>query len=259
VARSADPPDSPFAADALAGLTALVTGATRGIGRGVAAYLARLGARVLVTGRSQEAASHAAAELGGAEGIALDVADPDSIGAAVETAWAGGGIDVLVNNAGTNIPQKALEVTRAAWDEVVTTNLTGLFFMSQAVARRWVAEGRAGNIVNIGSQSGLVALDLRAAYCASKAGVVNLTRELAFEWAEHGIRVNCVAPTFVLTPMTRPMLDDPGFARGVLDMIPLGRLAEPDEVAAAVAYLATPAAAMITGHTLVVDGGWTIH
>jgi NAD(P)-dependent dehydrogenase (short-subunit alcohol dehydrogenase family) len=255
---------SPFAPDAMRGETVLITGGSKGIGRGIATYLGRHGARVLLTSRKSSVAESVAGELQeqglDAAGYALEVADRGSIEKLAERVWGEhGSIGVLVNNAGTNIPEKALDVSEESWDVVQAANLKGTFFMSQAVARRWVKDGIPGAVVNISSQAGLVAIDERAAYCSSKAGVVNLTRELALEWAEYGIRVNSVAPTFVQTPMTEPMLADPTFSARVTAMIPLGRVALPEEVAAATLFLASPAAELITGHTLVVDGGWTIH
>jgi 2-deoxy-D-gluconate 3-dehydrogenase len=242
----------------------LVTGGTRGIGHGIAAFLGRHGAEVLLTGRSGTAAEEIAAGFRSSgiasQGYELEVTSVSSITRLVDSLWSDhGGIHCLVNNAGTNIPQPALEVTEEAWDTVQDANLKGTFFMSQAVARRWVSSRQSGTIVNIASQAGLVAIDLRAAYCSSKAGVVNLTRELALEWAEHEIRVNAVAPTFVRTSMTESMLANERFEQEVLSMIPLGRVATVDDVAAAVLFLASGAAACVTGHTLVVDGGWTIH
>jgi NAD(P)-dependent dehydrogenase (short-subunit alcohol dehydrogenase family) len=255
---------SPFAPDVMTGKTALITGGSKGIGRGIATYLGRHGARVLLTSRDSSVAEGVASELQeqglDAAGYELEVADRSSIERLTERVWREHGpISLLVNNAGTNIPEKALDVSEKSWDVVQAANLKGTFFMSQAIARRWVDDGAPGAIVNISSQAGLVAIDERAAYCSSKAGVVNLTRELALEWAEHGIRVNSVAPTFVLTPMTEPMLAEPSFRDQVMSMIPLGRVALPEEVGAATLFLASSAAELITGHTLVVDGGWTIH
>jgi NAD(P)-dependent dehydrogenase (short-subunit alcohol dehydrogenase family) len=256
---------SPYASDALAGTRVLVTGGSRGIGKGIAAYLATHGAAVVVTSRSPEDAEEAAEAIRvhaveDVRGYELDVSSPRSIDTLVERIWQDvGGVDSVVNNAGTNIPEPAVDVTEGTWDTVMDINLKGTFFMSQALARRWIPEGRRGAIVNIASQAGLVGIDLRAAYGSSKAGVINLTRELALEWATHGIRVNAVAPTFVLTPLSEPMLADAAFERKVLSMIPLGRVAAIEEVAAAVLFLTSQAAPIVTGHTLVVDGGWTIH
>jgi NAD(P)-dependent dehydrogenase (short-subunit alcohol dehydrogenase family) len=255
---------SPFAADALAGHNVLVTGGSKGIGRGIAEYLGRHAAKVVLTSRAEETAASVAHELRSlgvdATGCGLEVGDTASIDELTERVWSDhGGATLLVNNAGTNIPEPALEVSEASWDTVQSANLKGTFFMSQAVARRWIEDGSSGAIVNIASQAGLVAIDKRAAYCSSKAGVINLTRELALEWAPHGIRVNAVAPTFVSTPMTEPMLADTAFRDKVMSMIPLGRVALPEEVAAATLFLASEAAGLVTGHTLVIDGGWTIH
>lgn len=255
---------SVFSPEALLSHTVLVTGGTRGIGRFIAEHLGRHGARVVLTGRSPDDALSVAEELMAAgidaTGYALEVSSTESIeDLANRIDREIGGADVVVNNAGTNIPQRALDVSEEAWDTVQAANLKGTFFVSQALARRWVAGDTNGTIVNVASQAGLVAIDLRAAYCSSKAGVINLTRELALEWAEYGIRVNAVAPTFVLTPMTEPMFSEEGFRNKVLSMIPMGRVAQPHEVADAVLYLASEASAFVTGHTLVVDGGWTIH
>jgi 2-deoxy-D-gluconate 3-dehydrogenase len=157
-----------------------------------------------------------------------------------------------------NVPQMAFDVTEEAWDRVLDVNLKGLFFMAQAVGRRMRDQRpQGGAIVNVASQMGLVGYTKRAAYCSSKAAVVNLSRVLAFEWAECNIRVNAVCPTFVLTPLTQPMFEDPEFKADVYRRIPLGRLASPEDVAQAVVYLAGPTAAMVTGHALAVDGGWT--
>jgi len=167
-----------------------------------------------------------------------------------------GRIDVLVNNAGVNIPVEALEVTEADWDGVLDVNLKGLFFMSQRVGREMKRTG-GGKVVNIASQNGLVAYYNRAAYCASKAGVVNLTRSLALEWAPLKINVNAVGPTYILTDLTKVTLEDPRYRDDILSRIPLGRVGQPEDVVGAVVFLASAAADMVTGHTLLVDGGWT--
>jgi NAD(P)-dependent dehydrogenase (short-subunit alcohol dehydrogenase family) len=240
---------------------AIVTGASTGIGRGVALALANAGAHVVVTSRATERAEPVAAEIRALGRKALPVAveitsleSIDALVAAVEERF--GRIDILINNAGINIPELAVDVTEAHWDRVLDTNLKGLFFCSQRVGRIMLAQGR-GKIVNIASQMGLVGGRLRAAYCASKGGVVQLTKVLAIEWSHHGVNVNAVAPTFLRTPLTEPMFEDEAFYQEVLSTIPMGRIGAIEDVLGAVVFLVSPAAAFITGHTLLVDGGWT--
>lgn len=252
-----------MSAFALDGDVAVVTGAGSGLGKAIALALAAHGADVAVTelpakmALAEETAAEIAATGRRAAVVPLDVTDLASIGALVPAVVGElGRLDVLVNNAGLNIQRSALEVTEEDWDRVLDVNLKGLFFCSQAVGRHMVGNG-GGRIVNIASQMGLVGYWRRAAYCSSKAGVVNLTRVLAIEWAKHGITVNAIAPTFVLTPLTAPMFEDADFKADVLARIPLGRLADPGDVANAAVYLASPAAKMVTGQTLAVDGGWT--
>ena len=239
---------------------AVVTGSSMGIGRGIALALAHAGANVVVTSRTAERAEPVAAEIRqmGREALALalEVTSLDSIDAMVEaTLERFGRIDILVNNAGINIPEEALEVTEEHWDCVLDTNLKGLFFCSQRVGRVMITQGR-GKIINVASQMGLVGGKLRAAYCSSKGGVVQLTKVLAIEWSRHGVNVNAVAPTFIRTPLTEPMFEDEEFYQEVLSKIPLGRIGEVEDVVGAVVFLASPAADLITGHTLLVDGGW---
>ena len=254
-------------ATGLDGAVALVTGTGSGLGQATALALAAAGARPVITelpdrlDRAEGTANMIRERHGGeATVVRLDVTSLESIAACTEAAASAytGRIDVLVNNAGLNVPQMAFDVTEEAWDKVLDVNLKGLFFMAQAVGRRMRdQQPRGGTIINIASQMGLVGYVQRAAYCSSKAGVVNLTRVLAFEWAEYNVRVNSICPTFVETPLTRPMFEDPEFKADVYRRIPLGRLATPEDVAHAVAYLAGPGAGMVTGHALVVDGGWT--
>ncbi len=237
-----------------------MTGASRGLGAAIAVGLAEAGAHVAVAGRSRpelEGVAQRIRELGRqAVVVQADVTQVPEVQQMVAEAEAElGPLDILVNNAGINLPRPALEITEEEWDLVLDTNLKGLFFTAQAADRRMVAR-RSGRIVNMASQMGFVGFYFRAAYCASKAGVVNLTRVLAVEWAPYGVTVNAVAPTFVETPMTRGMLEDPWFREEVLRRIPMGRLADPQDVVGAVLYLASDAAAMVTGHTLLVDGGW---
>jgi 2-deoxy-D-gluconate 3-dehydrogenase len=247
------------------GRIAIVTGTGSGLGQASALALAQAGAAVVMTELPQKlAAAEATARQAAADYgantlvLPLDLLQLDTIGALVDQAVAHfGRVDILVNNAGINIQQMALDVTEDAWDKVLDVNLKGLFFTSQAVARVMMRQGTGGKIVNIASQMGVVGYIKRAAYCSSKAGVVNLSRVLAFEWAEYGIRVNCIGPTFVETPLTAPMFEDKAFRDDVLHRIPLGRLGKPEDVVGAVVYLASPASDMVTGHTLLVDGGWT--
>lgn len=240
----------------------LITGAAGGIGEAVARVFGAAGARVFLNGRSEEKLRKLSQSLE-AEGVenkykASDLTVSTAPQELVDSVTAEmGGIDILVNSAGINRPQLPEEVTEKNWDDVLTINLKSLFFVSQAAGKEMMKRG-GGKIINISSQTGQVALPLRAAYCSSKGGVNQLTRSLALEWAKHNILVNAVAPTFVLTPFTRGMFEDKEFEKYVLESIPLGRMAEPDEVAYSVLFLASDLAGMITGHVLAVDGGWTI-
>jgi NAD(P)-dependent dehydrogenase (short-subunit alcohol dehydrogenase family) len=189
--------------------------------------------------------------------VLLDVRYTASIHAAVgEVVERHGRIDVLVNNAGLGHAHRALDVTEADFDDMMSVNLRGLFFMSQAVARVMIPRG-GGRIINMSSQGGVVGLPDAAVYCSSKGGVNMLTKVLALEWADHGINVNAIAPTFVYTPGTAPLLDGPGLRDRILDKIPLRQLGAPEDVAGAVMYLASPASRLVTGTVLMVDGGWT--
>jgi 2-dehydro-3-deoxy-D-gluconate 5-dehydrogenase len=242
---------------------AFITGAGSGLGKAFAMALAEAGADVVISelpGREDaaEGVADVIRQLGRrALTLSLDVRDVEMIEAAVESIERDlGPIDIAVTNAGINITQPTLEVTEEAWDRVLDTNLKGVFFTAQRVARRMAVRER-GKIINIASQNGLVGYRDRASYCSAKGGVVNLTRLLAIELAPFNIQVNAVAPTFVFTPLTGPMFEDDGFREDVLSRIPLGRIAVPEEIVGSVVFLASAAADMITGHTLVVDGGWT--
>ncbi|MGB6065617.1 MAG: glucose 1-dehydrogenase [Desulfomonilaceae bacterium] len=241
---------------------ALITGAGGGIGRAIAFAFGAAGARVFLSATSPKKLADLSAELT-AEGVeaafkAIDIrpagASGELVNSVVQTM---GSIDILVNSAGINRPQKPEDVTEENWDAVLETNLKATFFMSQAAGKEMIKQ-KAGKIINISSQAGFVGLPLRAAYCSSKGGVNQLTRTLALEWAQHNILVNAIAPTFVLTPLTKGMFEDKDFLKYVLDSIPLGRMAEPEEIAYAALFLASDLSNMITGHILTVDGGWTI-
>ncbi|HWQ14026.1 MAG TPA: glucose 1-dehydrogenase [Roseiflexaceae bacterium] len=239
----------------------LITGAGRGIGRAIAEACAARGAHLALGSRTvaESEATAAACRASGIRAAAweLDVARVASIRAFVTRALETfGRIDVLVNNAGVNVPKPALQVTEEEFDLIVDVNLKGVFFMSAAVAQSMVERGIPGSIVNITSQVGVVGGALRSVYSGAKGGVGNLSRALAAEWAPHQITVNCVAPTFTRTPMLEKALQNPEFARN-LEKVPMGRTAEPEEIAAAVVFLASDAARMITGQVLCVDGGYT--
>jgi 2-deoxy-D-gluconate 3-dehydrogenase len=247
----------------LDGKVVMVTGAGSGIGKAVAVAISEAGADCVPCELPEKMADLDAVcgeirALGRkAHPMPLRLPDLESIDSLVAGAVAEmGRIDVLVNNAGINIPRDALEVTEADWDRVLDVNLKGLFFLSQRVARHMVEAG-GGKIVNMASQNGVIGYYKRAAYCSSKAGVVNLTRVLALEWAPHHVNVNAVGPTFILTPLTQSTFDDPALREDLLKRIPLGRVGQPEDVVGAVVFLSSPAADLITGHTLLVDGGWT--
>ncbi len=242
----------------LAGSTAVVTGAGRGIGAACALALADAGADVVLVARSVdelEAVATRVRALGRQARVhPCDITDPAQVRTVVGSL---GPVDVLVNNAGTDKPTAFLDVTPELLDELLAVNVKGTYFMSQEVARAAIAAGRPAAIVNISSQLGLIGAGFETAYCAAKFGVEGLTKSMAIELAPHGIRVNGVAPTVVETPRTAPALANESLRRMIIGKIPLGRLATPEDVAAAVVFLATPAAGMITGVTVPVDGGWT--
>ena len=240
----------------------VITGASRGIGRGLASYFAGQGAHVVAVARNLAQLDELAAEIRAGGGHcsvqALDMRDVASIQPAFDAIVAElGRIDVLVNNAGMGKPIPAVDITEADWDEMMTLNLKGTFFCAQAAARHMLARGR-GRIVNISSQAAVIAIDGEAVYCASKGGVNQLTKVLALEWSKGGVTVNAVGPTFTYTPGTRERLDDPAFRAGVLANIPRGRIGTIEDIATAVQYLAADSSDLVNGAFLLVDGGWTI-
>ena len=243
---------------------ALVTGTSTGLGRAIALALAREGYDLALT----ELDTASLAELLKLPELAarkivpiqLDLRSHESINAAFARALAGlGEIDLLVNNAARALIKPAIDVTPAEWDDVIDTNLKGSFFLTQCFGRSCIARSHPGAIVSIVSTHGITGIAQRAVYGISKAGLIQMTRMLAIEWADKNIRVNAVAPATVLTPSREKMLNDPKMREAMLARIPTGRFVTPEEVAAAVIYLASPAAASVTGHTLMVDGGLTAY
>jgi NAD(P)-dependent dehydrogenase (short-subunit alcohol dehydrogenase family) len=242
--------------------TALVTGASQGIGAAIAVALARDGFDVVVSSTRPGKLAGVLAEIQAAGAravpVALDVRSQASIEKAMADAVSAlGPIDVLINNAAVPLRKAALEIAAAEWDAVLDTGLTGTFFMSQQMGRHLVATGRPGCIISIASTHGLVGVRDRSIYGIAKAGVIHMTKMLAIEWADHGIRVNAIAPGRVNTPSRAGSLAEPGYLEAALARVPLKRFAEAEEVAAAACYLASPQAAYITGQTLVLDGGLT--
>jgi NAD(P)-dependent dehydrogenase (short-subunit alcohol dehydrogenase family) len=247
--------------DRLDGRHALVTGAGRGIGRAAALALAELGAAVTVAARSVEELRAVAAEIddvGGDSWVRVaDVSEEAAVEALVAGADACAPLSVLVNAAGLNRTGPAESYPVEDWDLLMDVNVRGTFLACRAFGRRLRERGGGGRIVNVSSQMGSVGYPGRAAYCASKHAVNGLTKALAVEWAPHGITVNAVAPTFVRTPLTEPMLADPEFAADVRRRLPGGEVGEVEDVTGAIAYLASDRARLVTGHILAVDGGWT--
>ncbi|WP_139488780.1 SDR family NAD(P)-dependent oxidoreductase [Brevibacillus dissolubilis] len=247
----------------LTGKTAIVTGAGRGIGRALAIGLAEAGADVAVVSRTASELEQLVIDIQAlgrrAHGIVADLTDPESPQRIVEdTLCELGGLHILINNAGMNIRTKALDVTQEEWDRVVDLDLKANFFMAQA-AGKVMTEQKYGRIVNIASVAGQVALRTGVAYGASKAGIIHMTRVLSLEWSKFGVCINSIAPWYFRTPLTEKLLDDPAFVAEVLDHTPMGRIGDLEDLVGPTIFLASDAAAYITGQTISVDGGMSIY
>jgi NAD(P)-dependent dehydrogenase (short-subunit alcohol dehydrogenase family) len=246
----------------LGGKVAIVTGGAIGLGRTMAEYLAAFGANVAVVDLDEGGANKAAREIASAQGVRAigcrcNVASVEEINAAVDRVAAElGTVDILLNNAGINVREPALEVSEDHWDRILDVNLKGMFFFAQA-AGRIMAARRSGKIINMSSIQGVIAHKLRSAYASSKGGVIAMTRQLAIEWAQYNIQVNSIAPSFFVTPMNKPLFEDKEFSAFIYSHTPLGRPGEPHELGGVVVFLASAASSFVTGHTLLVDGGFT--
>lgn len=238
----------------LDGQRAVVTGAGRGIGLAAAAALAEAGAAVMLVARTRAEIEAAADEMAGATWAILDVLDTEAVARFFAERPA---FHVLVNNAGTNRPKAMIDVTPADYDAVLDLNLRAAFFVAQGCARSMLRDGLAGSLIHMGSQMGHVGGFNRSLYCASKWGLEGMSKAFALDLASAGIRSNTIAPTFIETPMTKPFFDDEAFRGAVLSKIKLGRLGTVEDIMGAVVFLASSASALMTGTSLVVDGGWT--
>ncbi len=237
----------------LDGRRALVTGAGRGIGLAAAAALAEAGAQVTLVARSAPEIEAVAQTMSGTSAV-LDVSDRRATEAFFADRPA---FDILVNNAGTNRPKPMTEVSEADYDAVFDLNVKSAFFVAQALARRMIADGVRGSLIHMSSQMGHVGGANRSLYCGSKWALEGMNKAFALDLAAHGIRSNTIAPTFIETPLTRPFFEDPAFKASVLAKIKLGRIGQVEDVMGAVLFLASEASALVTGTSLIVDGGWT--
>lgn len=242
----------------LADKRALITGASSGIGRACAVALAEYGAAVTLAARRADQLEETAAHLRGlgqtADVLVLDVGDVETTKDAVARH---GPFDILINSAGTARHSKAIDTTSEDFDAVMNVNLRGAYFLSQAVAKGLIAAGRPGSLINISSQMGHVGGTDRAVYCASKFAVEGFTKAMAIELGAHNIRINTICPTFILTELTQPTFEDPDKRAWVLDKIKLGRVGKVEDIMGAAVYLASDAAALVTGTAVMIDGGWT--
>ena len=240
----------------------VVTGASKGIGAGISKQLAIAGATVVLCARNTEQLNELKKEIEKENGVAyvfqLDISSVNQINEVFNSIYEQfGRIDILINNAGLGNNHAAVDVNEEDWDEMMNVNLKGLFFCSQQAGKHMIKKGY-GRIINMSSQASLVAIKDHAVYCASKGGVNLLTKVLALEWAEKGITVNGIAPTFTYTPGTAARLDNPEYLTSVLNRIPVGKVATIKDIVSAILYLTSTHSGMVTGTTLVIDGGWTI-
>ncbi len=242
----------------LDGLVGVVTGAGRGLGRGCALALADAGAEVVLVSRTQSELEALATEIrergGKAQPLVCDILDARQITERIEALAR---VDILVNNAGDNIPEPFVQVSEERLDRILNLNIKSAFLVGQAVARRMIAGGRGGAIIQMSSQMGHVGAANRTVYCLTKHAIEGLTKAMAVELAPHQIRVNAIGPTFIVTPMTKAFFENQAFRDDVLASIPLGRLGKIEDIMGAIVFLASPAAALITGASLTIDGGWT--
>lgn len=239
----------------LEGQRALVTGAGRGIGLAASAALAQAGAKVVLVARTSSEIEEAAMTIGnGAEAACIDVSDLRAVRALFDEQEP---FNVLVNNAGTNRPKPIWEVSEDDYDAVLDLNLKASFFVAQACAKRMRETGTSGSLIHMSSQMGHVGGPNRSLYCASKWALEGMSKAFALDLAQYSIRSNTIAPTFIETPMTKPFFEDEEFRASVLSKIKLGRLGRVEDLMGAVAFLASEASALVTGTSLVVDGGWT--
>ncbi|MEY2927813.1 MAG: hypothetical protein RL367_2290 [Pseudomonadota bacterium] len=239
----------------LDGRRAVVTGAGRGIGLAAAAALAEAGAAVTLIARTASEIEAAASAIGnGAVAAALDVSD---IAAVKSFFSARPAFNILVNNAGTNRPKPMIDVSEDDYDAVYDLNVKSAFFVAQACVQSMIAEGAKGSLIHIGSQMGHVGGPNRSLYCGSKWALEGMNKAFALDLAAHNIRSNTIAPTFIETPMTRPYFEDPAFMTHVLGKIKLGRIGQVEDLMGAIVFLASDASALMTGTSMIIDGGWT--
>lgn len=241
---------------------AIITGGGTGIGRGIALMFAKEGAKVVVAGRRADVLEETVGVIKGNQGeaaaVQTDVSDYNQVQSLVQAAIAQfGKVDILVNNAGIYLAHDALSVSEEEWNKVISTDLKGVWLCSKAAIPQMLNQG-GGKIINVASIAGLIGFEQSAAYCAAKGGVVNLTREMALDYSSKHINVNAIAPGVIETDMTKPFLTNEEAKKSFLDKTPVGRVGQPEDIAYGAVYLASSESDFVTGHTLVIDGGWTI-